>query len=156
MTKRLFIIAIAFIASLTTMYAQEVNYDESLVAPYTLPDPLRFVDGRKVKKSNWQQRRKEILGIFQREMYGQMPPPSPIYLEQLEEGTTLAGFGHRRQVRMWFREDKSGPFVDWLIITPKYARGPVPAVMLLNYRGNHTVTSIARRHREDCVPIPTP
>ena len=51
MTKRLLIIAIAFIASLTTMYAQEVNFDESLVAPYTLPDPLRFVDGRKVKKS---------------------------------------------------------------------------------------------------------
>ena len=36
MTKRFLIIVIAFIASLTTMHAQEVNFDESLVAPYTL------------------------------------------------------------------------------------------------------------------------
>ena len=138
MLKKIMIFAL-LLAVLTPAQAQEVNFDESLVAPYTLPDPLRFVDGKKVKKSNWQQRRLEILDIFQHEMYGLMPPPSPIYLEPLEEGTTLAEFGHRRQVRMWFRQDKSGPFVDWLIITPESARGPVPAVMLLNYRGNHTV-----------------
>ncbi len=29
--------------------AQQVNYDESKVGPYTLEDPLRFADGRKVK-----------------------------------------------------------------------------------------------------------
>ncbi|MBR1519437.1 MAG: hypothetical protein IJ624_08050 [Prevotella sp.] len=139
MARKLFIIiAVAFIST-ANLLAQEVNYDESRVAPYTLPDPLRFADGRRVKKNTWPQRRKEILGIFQSEMYGQMPPPSPIYLEQLEEGTTLAGFGHRRQVRMWFREDKTGPFVDWLIITPTSTRKQVPAVMLLNYRGNHTI-----------------
>ena len=32
------------------MDAQEVNYDESKVGPYTLEDPLRFVNGKKVIK----------------------------------------------------------------------------------------------------------
>ena len=119
---------------------QEVNYDESKVGFYTLEDPLRFVNGRKVKNQrDWAQRRQEILDIFQREMYGQMPPKNNIYLEQKDEGTTLAGFGLRRQVRMWFRSDRTGPFIDWLIVTPRWVQAPVPAIILLNYRGNHTV-----------------
>ena len=121
---------------------QTVNYDESKVGPYTLEDPLRFVNGKKVRNlRQWARRRQEILDIFQREMYGQLPPASDIYLELKEQGVTLAGFGLRRQVRMWFRADKTGPFIDWLIVTPRHARGPVPSVMLLNYQGNHTILS---------------
>lgn len=115
-----------------------VNYDEAAVAPYTLEDPLRFADGHKVRrKKQWPERRQEILDIFQKEMYGQMPPASEIYVETLEEGPTLAGFGTRRQLRMWFRPDKTGPKVDWLVVTPNHVRGPVPVIMLLNYGGNH-------------------
>ena len=117
---------------------KNVNYDEDAVAPYTLEDPLRFADGRKVRrKKQWPARRQEILDIFQREMYGQMPPASDIYMETLEEGTTLAGFGTRRQLRMWFRPDKTGPKVDWLVVTPNQVQGPVPVILLLNYGGNH-------------------
>ena len=72
---------------------QTVNYDESKVGPYTLEDPLRFVNGKKVRNlRDWARRRQEILDIFQREMYGQMPPASDIYLELKEQGVTLAGF----------------------------------------------------------------
>lgn len=121
-------------------YAQEANFDETKVGPYTLEDPLRFVSGKKVKNlRDWELRRKEILDIFQHEMYGMMPGPNEIYLEKKEEGITLAGFGLRRQVRMWFRSDRSGPYVDWLIVTPRHAQGPVPSVIHLNYCGNHTV-----------------
>lgn len=116
------------------------NYDKSKIPHYTLQDPLRFSDGRKVRNGkDWELRRAEILDIFQHEMYGQMPPASEIYLETLEEGVTLAGFGIRKQVRMWFRPDKTGPKVDWLIILPRHATGPVPAFISLNYEGNQTV-----------------
>lgn len=119
---------------------KNVNYDEDKVGPYTLEDPLTFVSGRKVRNAaDWQKRRLEILDIFQSEMFGKMPDAMPVYTETLEEGVTLAGFGHRKQVRMWFREDHSGPHIDWLIVTPIHAQGPVPAVMLLNYNGNHTI-----------------
>jgi hypothetical protein len=40
---------------------------------------------------------------------------------------------------MWFRKDKTGPKVDWLIVTPNNVEGPVPVVLLLNYTGNHAV-----------------
>ena len=117
-----------------------VNYDESKVAPFTLPDPLTFFDGGKVRNAaDWQKRRAEILETFQSEMYGRMPEASPIYTEQFEEGTTLAGYGHRRQVRMFFREDHTGPYIDWLIVTPTMWDGPYKTVLLLNYQGNHTI-----------------
>ena len=138
--RKVILLAIIACAAGLPVRAQEVNYDESKVGPYTLEDPLRFVNGKKVKNlRDWELRRKEILDIFQREMYGQIPPKRDIVLEQKDEGVTLAGFGLRRQVRMWFRADKSGPYIDWLIVTPLHAKAPVPAVMLLNYCGNHTV-----------------
>ncbi len=117
-----------------------LNYDPAAVPAYTLEDPLAFCDGRKLSSpSQWPARREEILALFQREMYGQMPSPTPIWCELLEEGSTLAGFANRRQVRMWFRPDKTGPKIDWLILTPTHAPGPVPVIMLLNYTGNHEV-----------------
>lgn len=115
-----------------------VNYDESAIAPYTLEDPLRFADGRRVRSRNqWPERRKEILELFQREMYGEMPASAPIFLEMLEEGTAMAGFARRRQVRMWLREDHTGPHIDWLELLPTQVQGPCPAILLLNYSGNH-------------------
>ena len=140
MKKKLLLLVLTVCSASLTSSAQEANYDESKVKPYTLEDPLRFVDGRKVKNMrDWKLRRQEILDIFQHEMYGQMPPRSDIFLEPLEQGTTLAGFGLRRQVRMWFRADKTGPHIDWLIVTPSHERGPVPTILLLNYQGNQSV-----------------
>jgi hypothetical protein len=119
---------------------QNVNYDEAAVAPYELPDPLVFANGKKVRKNQWPERRREILDMFQHEMYGVLPPKGDgIFLETIEEGPTLYGQGIRRQVRMWFRPDKTGPKVDWLIVTPNNVEGPVPVVLLYNYTGNHAV-----------------
>ena len=121
----------------TKAYAT-VNYDESAIPPYTLEDPLRFADGRKLRsRKQWPERRREILDIFQRQMYGQMPPSAEIYPETLDEGTTLAGFARRRQVRMWFKADRTGPHIDWLELIPAQAQGPCPVILLLNYTGNH-------------------
>ena len=136
----LILLAVAWVATFLSG-AQEVNYDESKVGPYVLEDPLVFANGKKVRsKADWELRRSEILDIFQSEMYGRMPgKPEALVLETIEEGKTMAGTALRRQVRMWFKADKSGPSVDWLIITPARAKGPVPTVILLNYEGNHTV-----------------
>lgn len=135
----------------TLAWTREPNYDESKVAPYTLEDPLSFADGRKLRgPEEWSARRQEILGIFAREMYGQPPPePEAIVTEQTEEGVTLGGFAVRRQMRMWFKNDRSGPHVDWLIVFPRYAKKPVPVLMGLNYRGNHEILS------DKEIPVPT-
>ena len=121
----------------------EPNYDESKIAPYELEDPLTFADGRKLKDvSEWPARRAEILKIFADNMFGQEPPPAEAVIAELvEQGETCGGFGIRRQYRMWFRKDKSGPVIDWLLLVPAKAKGPVPVFMLLNYQGNHQFLS---------------
>ena len=118
----------------------EANYDKTKIAPYTLEDPLTFSDGSRVTSpAMWQTRRREILDIFAGEMFGEEPPPpEKIFLEKTEEKCgALAGFAVRSQYRMTFREDRSGPAIDWLLIRPRYAKKPVPVILFLNYRGSH-------------------
>ena len=120
-----------------------VNYDESKVGPYTLEDPLTFVDGRKVKSAaDWEARRAEILGIFAREMFGAEPPaPDVLNTDLVDEKVACAGYAIRRQYRMTFRPDKSGPAINWIVWVPRWAKRPVPVIIFLNYRGNHELVS---------------
>ncbi|MBO5941214.1 MAG: hypothetical protein J6R18_08490 [Kiritimatiellae bacterium] len=122
------------------VYVDEANYDESKVAPYTLEDPLTFADNkRKVKNAaDWAERRKEILDIFAKEMYGEEPPrPDVLITELQDEKLTVDGCAIRRQYKMWFKADKTGPCVNWIVWIPKFAKHPVPVISFLNYRGNH-------------------
>ncbi|MCQ2180018.1 MAG: hypothetical protein MJY91_07960 [Bacteroidales bacterium] len=139
MKRTALIVAALVLMGASSAFAQ--NYDKSKIPPYTLEDPLTFVNGKKVRNArDWEARRAEILEIFQNEMYGRMPEnPETVVTEVIEEGTTLAGFATRRQIRMWFKADKTGPKIDWLVVTPNFTKGPVPTVLLLNYTGNHTV-----------------
>ena len=64
--KLYILLAMIAVACASTRAWAQVNYDESKVKPYTLEDPLRFVNGKKVKNlKDWELRRQEILGIFQ-------------------------------------------------------------------------------------------
>ena len=117
----------------------QANYDESKIAPFTLEDPLTFLDGTPVKSpADWPRRRKEILSIFAKNMFGEEPPkPETMVTELVEEKVgALAGFAVRSQYRMWFHKDKTGPAIDWLLLRPRYAKGPVPVIIFLNFQGN--------------------
>jgi hypothetical protein len=48
-------------------------------------------------------------------------------LEVLESRDILDGRATRKQIRMWFRADNSGPKIDWILFIPKNAPAPVPA-----------------------------
>ena len=115
------------------------NYDENAVAPFTLEDPLCFADGTPLRsKDEWPRRRKEILDIFAHEMYGVEPPPPDVLITDLvdEKQDALAGFVVRSQYKMWFRADRTGPCINWIVFRPRYAKRPVPVIIGLNYRGN--------------------
>ena len=122
---------------------REVNYDKSKIGEYTLEDPLEFLDGRKVDAKTWPERRREMLGIFAREMYGVEPPPPTTLLSELvdEKSSALAGFAVRRQYKMYFKPDRSGPCVNWIVWLPRHAKKPVPVILFLNYRGNHELVA---------------
>jgi len=118
---------------------REANYDVSKIGSYTLEDPLTFLDGRKVTTAEeWGRRRREILDIFAREMYGQEPPnPETLITELQNEKVAVGGYAIRRLYKMWFKPDKSGPCINWIVWIPRFAKQPAPVILFLNYNGNH-------------------
>lgn len=127
---------------------EDINYDEAKVVPYELPDPLVCEDGTKITSSElWvSKRRAELLKFFSDQMYGYSPDePTPVLAEVVEEETAaLGGLATRRQVKLWFREDKSGPCVNLLLhfSNQRQQRGPegFPAFLGYNFRGNHATS----------------
>src|SRR4051794_10083840 len=83
-----------------------INYDESKVAPYTLPDPLVRADGERVRSADdWRRiRRPELLALFEREVYGKSPPaPSGMWHEvRSTDHSALGGRATRKEVRIHF------------------------------------------------------
>ena len=129
----------------------EFNYDEAkageLGKDYTLEDPLRFFDGRKVTKENWPERRRELLSFFAREVYGQLPPrPSEMVFDVIDEKMSADRFATLRRYRQYFRNDKSGPVIDWFVVTPRYAKGAVPVFLHLNYAGLDKIEAKKTNH----------
>ena len=67
-----------------------VNYTEADVGTYTLPDPLTLNDGQKVTdaKTWFEQRRPEILKMFEEDQYGKTPPkPADMTFDTFDKGT---------------------------------------------------------------------
>ena len=130
----------------------DINYDESkageLGKDYTLPDPLVFADGRKVETAaDWAARRREILGIFERELYGRMPPkPEALEVELVSDELSEDRFSRRRIYRTWFRAGRSGPYVDWFAVIPTHAKGKAPVFLHLNYKGIDVVAKGKTNH----------
>jgi hypothetical protein len=140
-TRITFVLILLGALDTAPLRARPANYDEAKVAPYTLPDPLTFANGKKLTaRDQWPARRMEILAIFEDQMYGIIPPrPAVMRTELLESGETLNGTVVRKQIRMWFGKEDKGPRIDWICFLPKNVAGPVPAYIGLNFYGNQEV-----------------
>jgi hypothetical protein len=123
---------------------QSANYDESKVGTYILPDPLIFSDGKPVRNSkDWQRRRREILELFEANVYGHSPkPPGNIRYKVFDlDKNALNDKAIRKQVTIYFSSRDDGPKEDLLIYIPSGATKPVPLILSLNFSGNQAVTS---------------
>lgn len=116
----------------------------AIASAQTLPDPLIMADGSRVTTAaQWHdKRRPELLELFTREMYGVMPPRSPkMSFDIFDKGSeALGGKAIRRQVTVLLNGDPKGPQLTLLIYIPKAAKGPVPAILGINFWGNHAIT----------------
>jgi hypothetical protein len=122
--------------------AADFNYDETLVPDFELPDVLTTAAGRSVDSARmWTDvRRPEILQLFQTHVFGRLPRLNvTLRIRSHERTTVLEGLAIREQQTIYLTEDDAGPSIDVLIYTPANAPGPVPAILGLNFRGNHTV-----------------
>lgn len=120
-----------------TLSAQ--NYDESKVPDYTLPDPFISLENKKITSADqWENmRRKEILYLFSKNIYGQMPKTydSINFVLVNADYTAMSGRAHMKQVRIevW-RKGEMVP-IKVLLFLPAKANKAVPAMVLINNRG---------------------
>jgi len=130
----------------TTAFGQKapVNYDESKVGNYTLPDPLAGSNGEPVRDAKtWREKRRpEILHLFEEHVYGRTPAgrPPEMHFKRVEpRASALGGKAVRKQITVYFKRDESGPAIDLLLYLPKNARGRVPVFLGLNFNGNQAI-----------------
>ncbi len=109
-----------------------------------LPDPLKLADGMLVKTpSEWEKRRAEIVSLYETHVYGpRVKSDAKASFEvRSEKPDALGGLAVRREIRVYFLGDKSGPWMDLLVYLPKDASEKVPVFFGFNYMGNQSVTN---------------
>jgi len=114
------------------------NYDESKANPYpNLPDPLVLNNGKKVTSAKmwWNQRRPEIVELFDREIYGRVPKNVPkVKWEVASTKNEMNGDVPVITKELAGHVDNSAYpeiTVDMRVSlsTPANAKGPVPVIM---------------------------
>jgi len=125
-----------------TLFAQEANYDESKIPPYTLPDPLVTTAGQPVRTpKEWkEQRRPEIFALFESQMFGKaLGKPKDMHFKVLsEDNNALGGTATRKEVAVYFTKDDSH-YMTILMYLPNKVKAPVPLFVGLNFNGNYTI-----------------
>ncbi len=127
----------------SSQITEGVNYDETKIPPYELPDPLQFATGGAVAtEADWRQRRRsEVLRLFEQHVYGKTPTDCPeldfVVVEQ--DAEALGGKAVRKQIEIRLGKNTSAPRIKLLVYLPKNQRGPVPIFVGLNFSGNQTV-----------------
>jgi (4-O-methyl)-D-glucuronate---lignin esterase len=143
MAATIYLMLIAASAALAQQ--QGVNYDESKVPAYTLPDPLVMANGQRVTSARmWmEQRRPELLKLFETYEYGHSPgrPKEMTFQVVSMDANALGGKAVRKEVLVNFTGGKDGPKMRLLIYLPKGAQKPAPMFLGLNFGGNQTVAS---------------
>ena len=147
----LFIAVTLFIAN--TSYCQReppklvagipVNYNEDSVGTYTLPDPLVLNNGAVVKDSKtWlDQRRPEIIRLYEENQFGKMPPPiANLHYNVFDKGTPVFnGKAIRKQVTVYLTSDTSLNKMDLLIYLPAKNKKPSPLLLQIAFTANCNV-----------------
>lgn len=123
---------------------EEANYDESAVPEFELPDPLVFEDGTRVKSArDWPARRAELIGLFEKHIYGKAPvgKPDQMWFETITPASPfLDGKATMEEIRIHFQKEKSDLFLELILFKPvKIPEAGHPTFLTLNFTGNHSL-----------------
>ncbi len=139
-----FLTGICLSFSLMLMAQGNINYDESKVPAYVLPDVLTLENGTKVSSSaDWsQKRRPEIFWLYETQVFGKSPEhfKASRFRVLSEDKRALGGIATRREIAMYFSDDESH-YTTILIYLPNKRNAPVPLFFGLNFDGNHTINA---------------
>lgn len=117
------------------------NYDEAKSTPFpTLPEVLRFKDGRPVRTPlEWRQRRLELLEDFDREVYGRTPENAPaVHWRKVDSKPEKMGAQDVITTTYLGRLDNSAypsikVEIEMVLTTPAAAKDPVPVVISYSF-----------------------
>ncbi|MCE1198762.1 MAG: hypothetical protein LWW85_07325 [Marinilabiliales bacterium] len=118
------------------------NYDEAAMPAFTLPDPLVFANGSKVKDAGaWEKRRAELIQLFASEEYG-FTPEGKVKMEARkvsEVQDACQGKAIRQELDLTLSREGKSVTLQLLVVLPKTSHR-VPVFLAYNFNGNHTVT----------------
>jgi hypothetical protein len=122
-------------AALLSAQPATANYDETKVPAYTLPDLL----GKAHDARSWTARRKEILDLYTKEVFGSAPGrPSKMTFDATADAAALNGKALRKIVAISFG---SGPKLHLLLYLPAGAKKASPVFLGLNFGSVATVAN---------------
>jgi Tol biopolymer transport system component len=116
------------------------NFDESKVAPYPhIPDPLLLNNGARVRSSDvwWNERRPQIVELFDEQIYGRVPEGAPSVSWQVQRTLrgTIGDLPVITKEIVGHLDNSSYPHIDvdiqLTLTTPAGAAGAVPVVLEL-------------------------
>ena len=109
-----------------------------------LPDLLLSENGQPIHNvADWENiRRPELLQLFKKEMYGEMPENSTSISYKIIESASkvFSGLATRKQVRLFFSASQDKHFVDLLIYYPTNIHKSVPVFLGYNFAGNQSIS----------------
>ena len=134
----------------------QVNYDESKVPAYEVPDVLKCEEGERVKTvKQWEKKRRpELLRMFSEQEYGVTPQHAGVKVKYelvASNPKAMNGLATQKQVLFTFigRNGKTHQAL-LLLYVPNSTKGRVPVIVSYNFHGNQTTTLEA-----DVIPSPS-
>jgi len=120
------------------MYAQ--NYDESNIPDYAVPEILTDRNGQKIETAGqWEnQRRQELLEIFEEQMYGKVPEFEyhATYRSKSLSSPELSGKATQEEVTITLSNERGQVDINMLLTLPLNTGAKVPVFLGLNFQGN--------------------
>lgn len=116
-------------------YDSDVNYDESRLPSYDLPDPLIMSNGRKVTSPDewFNIRRPEILGLFSNLVYGRIPEPAePLavkYIPVSVDRNFMDGKATRKEISIRLSNSRGEKEIFFVLFVPNGLDAPAPVVL---------------------------
>ena len=146
--RKFYSLALAILLLSVFTMAQQKSLPEVAALPEQkgLPDPLVMLDGTPVKtKEQWvKQRRPELKALFQNYMYGYLPDAPKIKSKVTK--TYKDFFGGKATMREVVIDlgSAAAPKINVMVITPNKNKKTSPAILGINFCGNHTVINDPR------------
>ena len=129
-----------------------INYYESEVPDYTLPDPLIALDGDKVRTDRmWREsRRGEILELFRENVYGRVPDTRYTKTFSLVNSdiNAMDGEATLKQVDIIINRSEDSIIIHLSLFVPNKNEKPVPVFLLINNRDPENIDPTRQKKSE--------